>query len=62
MPARKTDEYRRKAEECLTQAARIAKPEIKAMWLEMAQQWLMLADGAGKRRSQAQKPVNEPGQ
>jgi hypothetical protein len=32
------------------------------MWLEMAQQWLMLADGADKRRSQAQKPVNEPGQ
>jgi hypothetical protein len=35
--------YRRKARECTEMAARIANPEDKAAWLNLAEAWLKLA-------------------
>ena len=44
MTVEKVERYRHKAEDCLRNAAAASKPDAKAMWLEMAQQHLQLAD------------------
>lgn len=55
MPAKKIEEFRSKAEECLRRATETSRPEDKVIFLEMAQQWLMLATSAEKRQEEAAK-------
>ena len=54
----KVERLRRKAEECLQNAAQASKPETKVMWLEMAQQYLHLAESF--ERVSAQGTVTGP--
>jgi hypothetical protein len=43
MPDQRAAEYRRKAEECRSEARHAFKEADKAAWLEMAKEWLKLA-------------------
>jgi hypothetical protein len=38
------DNYRKRAEECALLAAGTASPQHKAVWLELEQHWLRLAE------------------
>lgn len=59
MPAKKIEDFRSKAEECLRRATETSRPEDKAILLEMAQQWLMLATSAEKRQGDAAKKADD---
>ncbi len=48
MSGEKVERLRQKAEDCVQNASRVSKPETKVMWLEMAQQYLQLADSFEK--------------
>jgi hypothetical protein len=45
------DEYRRQAEECRAKAESASRPEHKAQWLKLAQEYLSLAESADNFRS-----------
>ena len=44
-----TDQYKRRAAECVRMAERTGDPEDKALLLQMAQTWLRLAERAEDR-------------
>ena len=46
---KRAETYRQKAEECLRAAAGVSDPQAKATWLEMAQQWMLLATSRDQR-------------
>jgi hypothetical protein len=52
----KAETYRQKAEECLRAAAGVSDPQAKATWLEMAQQWMLLATSRDQRAANDPKP------
>jgi hypothetical protein len=43
------EEYRRNATVCADIAAKCKSPDEREQWLRMRQEWLTLAEGAGKR-------------
>jgi hypothetical protein len=51
---RKLDEYLANAEECERMAEISQNPGEKAAWLQMAQQWLRLGEGATHRSKPCQ--------
>jgi hypothetical protein len=57
----KADTYRQKAEDCLRAAARVSNPAAKAMWLEMAQQCLVIATSRYRRMAADPKPDSKDG-
>lgn len=59
MPASKIEDFRRKAQECLQRATETTRPEDKAMLLEMAQQWLTLAENAERRLAEAPRKKDD---
>jgi hypothetical protein len=44
----KVEEYRRRAARCAHMVAGASNPQLKATWIEMAGEWLNLADLAEK--------------
>ena len=52
MTIEKVEQYRRKAEDCLQNAAGVSQPSVKAMWLGMAQRCLQLAESFATESAQ----------
>ena len=44
-----TDQYKRRAAECVRMAERVDNPDDKTLLLQMAQTWLRLAEKAEER-------------
>ncbi len=55
----KAETYRLKAEECLRAATGAETPAAKATWLEMAQQWMLLATSRDQRLAHEPTPHSE---
>jgi hypothetical protein len=56
------DEYRQKAEECRVQARKAPRPEDKAAWLSMAEDWLRLAESVPTKVRSPLPPASHDGQ
>jgi hypothetical protein len=46
-----SDEYRKFAQECRQQAEKTWRPDEKAMWLKLAEQWQRMAEDLDGSRS-----------
>ncbi len=53
--------YRQKAEECVRVAADVSDPKSKATWLEMAQQWMLLATSRDQQTANNNPPPSGEG-
>jgi hypothetical protein len=58
-PPVKPDEYRRKADECRDRAATASRPDDKAAWLRMAEQWQLLAQDTESRADRSLPPLSD---
>jgi hypothetical protein len=61
MSPKRADEYRRKAQECVSSAQRTTDPGDKISWLTMAESWQRLAEKA-KGAPAIQRPELAMGQ
>jgi hypothetical protein len=52
MPETDADKYRKQAEACEEQAAKTISELYKGTWLQLAADWLKLAEDAEKRHSE----------